>query len=554
MEAAVWPQAYVEGYRRVGGVLMGIRRRGERANACLKVLIDAAASLTSRAPSAIDAPSAEHAIALAEIAGAAAAAHSVIEHGEANLNLTADSRLLDSLARRSAPWGGQFAPGLMAASDGEMRTLLHEGAVSELEAGLQAGRPADANWLIQPAYRIGNAAMFLAALNATARARPAGVHLERAEALDQQIASAPAIQTSHSSAHAFAVHHLTGIYGPGDSAMRTTMLRFVATHPPHERATLQASKVGALMSGAQGPRTRMALLDHIIILLGPAGGDPSIRTALARDSALVLLMLDTDAVEHPDVSSTALPVAQTSVAARSPSPEHGPGHAPPIHSGRSVLDAKPGGIDAIAEIAREAERAIAAATGERQAWYQRAVEADSLADALAIVRDAAADDDHEQAWLLLEDIARRHPEADPNDLVTIAPDVLGPVALDSDGDFDGPGAGCFTVLSPAPAAAAAAVARIAPRLLNVDDRGIEHHDSETARTAGFYTPNYLHAVAWCDRGAQVMLDTKGSISTAMARTMLAIITHALIDNRVPALVTGWIPALQPRMGRWDTED
>jgi hypothetical protein len=50
-------------------MLMGIRRRGERANACLKVLVNAAASLTSLAPEAISAPSAGHASSLAEIAG-----------------------------------------------------------------------------------------------------------------------------------------------------------------------------------------------------------------------------------------------------------------------------------------------------------------------------------------------------------------------------------------------------------------------------------------------------------------------------------------------------
>ena len=67
---------------------------------------------------------------------------------------------------------------------------------------------------------------------------------------------------------------------------------------------------------------------------------------------------------------------------------------------------------------------------------------------------------------------------------------MGPVDLDSDGDFDGPGTGCFTVLS----------------------------------------PDFLHGVVWCDRGAQVTLDTKGSMSAPMARTMLS---HALVESRYP---------------------
>jgi hypothetical protein len=199
-------------------------------------------------------------------------------------------------------------------------------------------------------------------------------------------------------------------------------------------------------------------------------------------------------------------------------------------------------------------RSRPAPTNASQDRYQRAIDPDSLADTLAIVRDATVDDDHEQAWLLLGDIARRHPDADPHDLVTVAPDVLGPIDLDSDEDFDGPEAGCFTILSPAPADAAAALARVARRLLNVDDQGIEHDDSEIARAADSYTPNYVHDIVWCDRAAQVTLDTKGSISAPMARTMIAIITDALVDQKAPALVTGWIPALDPLMTRWGSDD
>jgi hypothetical protein len=55
-------------------MLMGIGRRNARAKACLKVLIDGSAAMASHAPAPIGAPSAEHAIALAEIAGTAWAA------------------------------------------------------------------------------------------------------------------------------------------------------------------------------------------------------------------------------------------------------------------------------------------------------------------------------------------------------------------------------------------------------------------------------------------------------------------------------------------------
>src|SRR5205807_1455014 len=119
----------------------------------------------------------------------------------------------------------------------------------------------------------------------------------------------------------FAVHQLTGIYGPGDRSARSAMLFFVASHPPEGRATLQASRVAALLADAQGPRARMALLDHIILLLGPKEvSDPSFRMGLARDSALILLLLDADAAESGETPAIAVPVARTPKASSSGPP------------------------------------------------------------------------------------------------------------------------------------------------------------------------------------------------------------------------------------------
>jgi hypothetical protein len=109
-------------------------------------------------------------------------------------------------------------------------------------------------------------------------------------------------------------------------------------------------------------------------------------------------------------------------------------------------------------------------------------------------------------------------------------------------------------VSPMPAEAAAGISRVALRVLNVDDRGIEHPDWDAANDCGFYTPNFLHDIVWCDRGARVTLDTTGSMSAPMGRTLVAILTHALVENRVPALITGWIPALDDSMTRWDNDD
>lgn len=527
-DPVAWPQAYLESHRRVAGVLMSVRRKKERTKACLKVLVNASEALTFRAPAAISEPAADHSTALAEIAGAAWAARDAMSDGGPHPRETADPAFLAWLAQRSRAWGGELASPLMAASDGEMRTLLYGGAVAELEARAQAGDDSGTSWLTDPAYRIDHAAAFLAELTAVARPRPAAAHQARAQALDQELANTYGYEGTHITAHAFAVHHLTGVYGPGDGALRDTMLRFVATHPPHERASLQASKVAALLSDALGTRARMAVLDHILVLLGPGDGDPSVRMPLARDDALVLLLLESDGGEPAEATEVVV--------------------ATPVS-----VDAQPRGLDALADIVGEAERSIGAAAVEQQARYQAAVEAGSLAEALEVVRDAAADGDPEQAWSMLREIADRHPDADARDLVVIGSDVLGPVALDGAEDFEGPGAGCFTILSPAPAQAAAAIAPVATRLLFVDDLGVEHPDADTAADTDAYTPNFLHDIGWCDRGAQVMLDTKGAMSAAMGRTMVAILVDALVADRVPALVTGWIPDLEDRMTPWSGE-
>jgi hypothetical protein len=542
-----WLEAYVDGYRRVGGLLMSIRRRGERAKSYVKILVAASESLTSHAPSAIAAPSAEHAIRLGQIAGMASAVRVVIDQGSFNSNLTASAPFHDRLAERSALRAGELAPGLMAASDGEMRTLLWNGTVSELQAKEPVGNDPNNKWFIDPADKIQHAAQLLAELNASARRRSPEAHLARAEALDRQIAATPAHQQANRTAHAFAVHYLTKVYGQGDNGVRSAMLRFVATHPSHERATLQASKVAALFSDGPAHGARMALLDRIIILLGPGRGDSPISEAFARDSALVLLLLDDDVTEAGSSTGITTPVDS----AHSPTTD-GPEQSSSDAS--RARDLGTGVTDLISEISQQADRAIAAAAADRADRYERAMDAGLLTEAVAIVRDAVVDDDHDQAWMLLGDIARRHPEAEPAGLVTVAPNVLGAVSLDSEDYFDDPGAGCFTVLSPQPAKAAAAVTPVLERLLNVDDQGIEYADSEIPRTAGGYTPNYLHDLLWCDRGVQIILDTKGSMSAPMARGMLTIITGALIHNLVPAVVTGHIPALEPRMTPWKNED
>src|SRR4051794_17154102 len=143
---------------------MGVSRKTEREKACLKLLINAADSLTSLAPAAISSPSADQAIALAEIAGAARASRDVANRGRANSgippNLSDLSDFYAQLAKESRTRCGKKAPGLIGAADGEMERLLWNGTVPKLESELASERPIE-SWIVDPAYKIEEAAAFL---------------------------------------------------------------------------------------------------------------------------------------------------------------------------------------------------------------------------------------------------------------------------------------------------------------------------------------------------------------------------------------------------------
>ena len=356
----------------------------------------------------------------------------------------------------------------------------------ELQAGVQAGRRADEDWLCTPPTTSSTLPRsWPSSTRPRDRARPRP-HQARAEALDQQIASKSPTQSAHITAHAFAVHDLRGSTVPAATRSASTMLRFVATHPPGERATLQASKVAALLSDALGARRGWpCLTTSSSCSVVPSTTRLSSRMALARDSALVLLLLDADAVEPGGRTDVATPITDAPTGSSSPSPEHERDQETSVDGGDAAGDADNRGIDAIAEIAGEAERAIVAAAAERHARYQRAVDAGSLPRRpRRSCRDAAADDDHEQAWSLLR----------PRPL-------------------------------PIPPAVAP---RLSPQRRRPRYRALRP-TKKRARPQGPNTPNYLDDIVWCDRGAQVTPGHQGSMSAPMGRTMVAILTHALVD-------------------------
>jgi hypothetical protein len=205
------------------------------------------------------------------------------------------------------------------------------------------------------------------------------------------------------------------------------------------------------------------------------------------------------------------------------------------------------------ELANDCERQAHALLREAREWYRRGALAGDLDATLALARLAVQDGDYEEAHWQLRDAELRHRGVPAEQLVVVAPDVLGPLSLEGDGDADWPGAGAFTIISPYPQRAAAAIERVAMRLMDVDENGVLHRPEEDY-DGDAYTPNHLFPLRWCHRGVMVSLDTKGGMWAAMGRTMIGILANALAADRVPALITGYCRDLKADWKDWQASD
>lgn len=217
-----------------------------------------------------------------------------------------------------------------------------------------------------------------------------------------------------------------------------------------------------------------------------------------------------------------------------------------------VAAARQGDAQAMFEIGtRSEERARDLLVYAREA-FRRGADAGSLDAVHALVRLHVAAREYEDAQMLLQDAERRHPNATSQRLISVAPDVLGPLAFDGDGADDYPGAGVFTVISPHAFRAAAASARVAHKLMDVNEHGDIQSEDELPDGTGDipYTPNFVFDVAWCQYGAEVTLDTKGAMWAPMGRTMVSILVDALAADGIPAHVVGHRPDLTAGLQVW----
>ena len=217
-----------------------------------------------------------------------------------------------------------------------------------------------------------------------------------------------------------------------------------------------------------------------------------------------------------------------------------------------------GDAAAMFELAHRLEASGRQVLADSREWLLRAANAGSLDADLALVRVFVANGEYMSAEGQLRHIELSYPTVSAQRLVTIAPDVLGPrLSLEGDG-FADDGDAVFTIISNQRNRAAVAVARVAERLMDVDEHGgiqtpeavmqwdARDHQGDDPP----YTPNYIGPVKICRYGAQVALDTKGCMWSAMGRMMVGILVDALVADRVCAHIAGHRPDLDTQWSEW----
>jgi hypothetical protein len=202
----------------------------------------------------------------------------------------------------------------------------------------------------------------------------------------------------------------------------------------------------------------------------------------------------------------------------------------------------------------QAEQAAAQLNAEALRLFDASARAGSLDGLLARARLAVTDGaSFSWAQTLLAEAGRRAAELSDRAAVVVAHDVLGP-GLSLEGPHsEVERSPVFTVVSPYPDRAAETLHRVSGELVGVDEHGRHHADPDGEDPDGpeFYTPNYVTPVAISRYGAQIALDTKGVMWSAMGRTMVQLIADAFAADGVPVVLTGEIENLTDYFGPWE---
>ncbi len=229
------------------------------------------------------------------------------------------------------------------------------------------------------------------------------------------------------------------------------------------------------------------------------------------------------------------------------------GHTPPQLEGL-LAAAETGDPDAMFELAGYWNRIATAARDQARSWLRTSAHNGSLDGRIGLAAQHVADGEHREAQWQLQVVETHHADASPSHLVAVAPNVLGPhLRLDEDGEAETDLFAVFTVITTHPQRAAAVLDELRDTLLEVDERGVsmpyeDRVDAEIAET--FLTPRYVAEIEASWLGARVLLDTRGCMWAAMGRTMVEIISSALADAHIPAVIGGRCAELDGQFVAW----
>ena len=229
------------------------------------------------------------------------------------------------------------------------------------------------------------------------------------------------------------------------------------------------------------------------------------------------------------------------------------GYTPP-HLEGLLAAAETGDADAMFELGAFWSRVAVEAQGQARTWLRSSAHGGSHDGRLALAAQHVANGEHREAQWQLQVVETHHADADATRLVGVAPNVLGPhLRLEGDGEAETDLFAVFTVITTHPQRAAAVLDDLRDMLLEVDERGVlmpyaERVDAEIAET--FLTPRYVAEVEASWLGARVLLDTRGGMWAPMGRTIVELVTSALAEAHIPAVIGGRCAELDGQFVAW----
>lgn len=230
------------------------------------------------------------------------------------------------------------------------------------------------------------------------------------------------------------------------------------------------------------------------------------------------------------------------------------GPTPPELDGL-LAAAESGDADAMLELGMYWSRACADAAQQARAWLRASARGGSLDGRIALAARHVADGEFRAAQWQLQVAETEHPPLRTSQQVGVAPNVFGPhLAPDGDGEADTGLYSVFTVITTEPHPAAAALDGVRDTLLAIDPTAFGTASGAPRQTEAADTPapapRYVAEVEVSWLGARVLIDTGGQLSGVVGRRIVDVLSHALGEAGVAAVIGGRCAELDGQFVTW----